>query len=480
VDKKLSQQDDFVNIPLVVDLDETLIRTDLLFESFLMLIAVSPVRAIYALFKVLSGRSELKSYIADHIDIRADLLPYDEAVIDCINVAKNSGKDVYLVSASDDRYVKAVADHLGLFTNAYGSSREYNLSGLNKAKKLVTLFGKGGFDYIGDNKKDIPIWEEAAQAFFAGPNVGSLLKEVSGGKVVSDNRPCLLSYIKCLRVHQWLKNLLIFVPFFLDHTFSGYVFVVAFFAFIAFSLCASSVYIINDLLDLNNDRTHSRKKNRPFASGEIPIIYGMIVAPFLLIVSAVIGFCVSSQFLLLMMLYFILTLSYSVFLKRIPLVDVVLLAVLYGLRILAGGVATYHSVSSWFLAFAIFLFLFLAMIKRLVEVGDSIRNNSTLASGRGFAREDLPLLSSLSCTAGYMSILIFSLYITNPVTLEIYQTPELLWGVCMLLLFWVNRLLLVAHRGGMDDDPMIYALTDRISLVVGFFVLVLFFSAVYF
>lgn len=465
--------------PLIVDLDGTLIKTDLLFESFLALIAKSPWLGFIALFKILVGKAALKTYIASHVDIRPDLLPYDQEVVDYIETAQVSGRAVYLVSASDQRYVEAVANHLGLFTDSMGSMPGRNLGGVNKANALGGRFGAGQFDYIGDSSKDFPVWASGKQVLIAGIQSRRHASRYPDATIVSERPLQLRAYLKSLRMHQWLKNILVFVPFILDHNFTADTLWLGVSAFLAFSLCASSVYIVNDLFDLNNDRTHVQKKFRPFASGDVPIQHGLLIAPVLLFLSMVVGASVSMPFLAIVVLYFLITLSYSVYLKRIPLLDVMLLAMLYVLRIFAGGVATGDVVSDWFMAFAIFLFLFLATIKRLVELVGSVRSGGELSSGRGFIKEDLTLLSGLSCASGYISILVLALYVTNPQTRDLYQFPEALWGVCLLLLFWVNRMLLVAHRGQMNDDPLIFAITDRVSLTICTFVLAMFFVGIY-
>lgn len=466
--------------PLIVDLDGTLIKTDLLFESFLMLFVKSPWAGIVAMFKLLAGKSALKIYIANHVDIRPELLPFDREVLDYITAARASGRPIYLVSASDKRYVEKVSNYLGLFVESMGTTFGYNLSGTNKAKVLIERFGDKQFDYIGDSRKDFPVWASARKVLIAGNQTNSHANHYPNSTIIS-NRPLKPSaYIRSLRIHQWLKNILVFVPFILGHNFTVDSFLLGTSAFLAFSLCASSVYIINDLFDLNNDRTHNEKKHRPFACGDMPIHHGLMIASILLLFSIFLAASLSIHFLTVIVIYFFITLSYSIYLKSIPFLDVMILALLYVLRIIAGCVATGDVVSDWFVAFAIFIFLFLATIKRLVEVVDSIRYGRELASGRGFIKEDFTLLSGLSCALGYISILILALYVTNPETRGLYQAPQALWGACLLLMFWITRVLFAAHRGLMSSDPLVFAVTDRVSLTISFFILAMFFVAVYY
>lgn len=467
------------DVALAVDLDGTLIKSDLLVEGFFHLASSSPIKGLMALKSLTLGKAPLKEYIADHISFQPALLPYNEGVLEYIKEARTSGRKIYLVSASDERYVQSIADHLGLFDGVMGSNNGVNLSSKNKADKLVEVFGVNGFDYIGNSDADLAVWDKARKPLLAGARSAKFKKYLERFPNISEvgvwNSDWRV-YTKAMRLHQWLKNTLIFVPIMLAQLFSLDAFGLALLAFFAFSLCASGVYILNDMFDLQNDRSHSRKKERPLASGRMPLLHGVIFVPVLLIVSISIGTLVSPQFLMILAVYFAITLSYSAALKRVALLDVTVLAILYTVRIFAGGIAVGVTISEWLMAFSIFLFLFLAIIKRYVELGDSVRNDKGPSTGRGFTTDDLSLLRSLGSTAGYIAVLVLALYIQDPEIRILYQSPEILWGACLLLLLWVNRMILAAHRGQMHDDPVVFAATDRVSLgiaagVAGFFLL---------
>jgi 4-hydroxybenzoate polyprenyltransferase len=270
-------------------------------------------------------------------------------------------------------------------------------------------------------------------------------------------------YLRALRPHQWVKNLLVFVPMLAAHQLDVATFFQSLLAFAAFSLVASSVYVVNDLLDLSADRAHPRKRLRPFASGAIPLSQGTGMAGGLLLVGLLLALPLGGSFLAVMGLYCVATTAYSLHLKRRVLVDIALLAALYSIRLLAGGAATGIPLSVWLLAFSIFLFFSLAAVKRQAELVDAAKDGRLGASGRGYQIDDLPILSMMAVASGYLAVLVMALYLASPGVVELYAFPQALWGICCLLLYWVSRMVLVAHRGGMHDDPIVFALRDRVS-----------------
>jgi 4-hydroxybenzoate polyprenyltransferase len=270
-------------------------------------------------------------------------------------------------------------------------------------------------------------------------------------------------YLKALRPYQWVKNVLVFLPMMAAHKLDALTFAYSLLAFLCFSLVASSVYIINDLLDLSADRAHPRKKRRPFASGSLSIADGMWMAVALLFAGGLLAISISSDFLLVMLAYYLLTTAYSLHLKRRIVVDICVLAGLYTARIIAGAVATGIPLSVWLLAFSVFFFLSLAAVKRQAELIDSADRGNLKPSGRGYHTDDLPIISMIAIGAGYVSVLVMTLYLNSPEVVEIYDHPEALWGVCAVLLYWITRTVMVAHRGNMHDDPIIYAAKDRVS-----------------
>ena len=468
--------------PLIVDLDGTLIKTDLLVEGFLGLMTASPANAMRALFVLPTGKAAFKECIADQIVPDPSLLPYNESVLDKLQSEKRSGREIYLVSASDERNVEAVANYVGLFEGAIGSKNGRNLSAEQKAAMLVEKFGEKGFDYIGNGSADIPVWKCANQCYLAGVKSGATdgyFRQFENMEEVGRWSCGPRTHLKAIRLHQWLKNLLVFVPMLMAHQFDLETVGRAVLAFLSFSLCASSVYVTNDLLDLQNDRTHARKKFRPLASGLMPHSNAILLAILLLGGAFIIGALLPPAFLVMLSVYLVTTFSYSVYLKRIALVDVSILAVLYTIRIFAGGLAVGIQVSEWLMAFSVFFFLFLAIVKRYTELGDSLRNNKPVSKGRGFVVEDLPILGSFAAAAGNTSVLVLALYTTNENVSLLYRSPELLWGASLLLLFWINRMLFMSHRGLVHDDPIIFAATDRVSIGIGVSMGLVFFASIF-
>jgi 4-hydroxybenzoate polyprenyltransferase len=280
----------------------------------------------------------------------------------------------------------------------------------------------------------------------------------------SKNTP-ILSYISILRPHQWLKNLLVFLPMLASHQFNSFALTQSFLAFIAFCFIASSAYVLNDLLDISADREHPRKKYRMFASGELPVIHGFWLMPVLLLLGLVIGSLVGRDLMFLLLAYFLITLAYSIYLKRIAIIDICLLAGLYTIRILTGSVATSISPSVLLLTFSIFIFFSLAAFKRQVELKDGIDRGVTWTSGRGYNVHDIYLVSQMAIVSGYLSTLVLALYVDTIVAQELYPEPSLLWGVCLVFFYWINRVAFLTNRGRMNDDPLVYAIQDRISQI---------------
>jgi 4-hydroxybenzoate polyprenyltransferase/phosphoserine phosphatase len=453
---------------LVVDLDGTLLRSDMLYESFWSAFSRdwrSPFLSAAALSR---GRASLKRHLATAAFIEASTLPYDRKVIAFIEEWRESGGRTALVTASDQALAQAIADHLGIFDEVHGSDGSLNLKGEKKGNVLEERFGKKGFAYMGDAAADLPAWQRAAKAITV--NAPAALRREAERvcetvEHLATEARSFKPYVKALRPHQWLKNVLVFVPMLGAHQLDGPTFLSSLLAFICFSLVASGVYVLNDLLDLSADRAHPRKRNRPLASGSIPIAHGTWMAAGLIILGAILAVFIGWNFVLVMAGYYLLTTAYSLHLKRRVVIDICVLAGLYTMRIVAGGVATAIPLSIWLLAFSVFFFLALAAVKRQAELIDSAERGNLKASGRGYHADDLPIISMIAIGAGYVSVLVMILYVNSPAVVELYARPEALWGVCAVLLYWITRTVMVAHRGGMHDDPVVYAAKDRISQV---------------
>ncbi|MCX5578962.1 UbiA family prenyltransferase [Kaistia terrae] len=455
------------SVPLVVDLDGTLIRSDIFLESLLGLLSQDPLKAIHAIGGLRHGRAELKGRLADSGIIEAERLPINTDVLEFLRAERESGRRIYLASASDRRDAQSVAEHLQLFDGVFGSEEGINLSGSAKSRRLCEAFGEGGFDYIGDAKIDEAVWRMARRVYIANARKKHLTDVrawAPEAKSIGLREVHIMEYIRTLRPHQWLKNLLIFVPPLAAHDFIS-LFGVSMLAFLSFCLCASSVYILNDLLDLRNDRAHSRKRTRPFAAGKIPVMHGVLLIPLLLTSSFGLALFLHAEFIGVLSIYYVVTCAYSFFLKKKMLIDVIALACLYGCRIWAGAAATQLVLSPWLIAFAIFIFLCLALVKRCSELIDHIQGEKGEPRGRGYRLADLPALQSMAAASGYISILVLALYFNSPAVLILYSHPDRLWIICVILLFWISRTLLLTHRGEMHDDPVVFATLDRTSLI---------------
>lgn len=460
------------NKPLVVDLDGTLLRTDMLYESFWSFIGSDWRNYISIVKHMLEGQASLKRFLATHSAVNIATLPYDNHVITYINAWRISGGRTILVTASDNIYAQAVANHLGIFDEAYGSDGIQNLRGEQKRKFLQECFGLKGFAYMADDRSDIPVWESASDVITVNATKSLSLEMAHSFEHVEHlvtSKVSVNSYLKALRPHQWLKNMLIFLPLIASHQFSLSAISQSILAFISFCLVASSVYVVNDLLDLSADRAHPRKKKRPFASGEIPIGMGIRIAILLVLLGFVTAVFVNFNFLLLVLAYYLLTMIYSVYFKKHVVIDIFMLAGLYTFRIIAGSMATQIPLSVWLLAFSMFFFFSLAAVKRLAELVDNSERGNQQVNGRGYHVDDAPIVTMIAISSGYVSILVLALYINSPAVALLYRSPQVLWGVCIICLYWITNTIMIAYRGNMYDDPLIYATKDpksRLCLIV--------------
>ncbi|PQO23430.1 UbiA family prenyltransferase [Rhodobacteraceae bacterium WD3A24] len=453
---------------LVVDLDGTLIRSDMLLESFWAGFAADWRMPLAALAALRSGRAALKRRLAETGAPDAATLPYDDDVLAYVNDWRARGGRTALVTASDGGLARRVATHLGLFDEVHGSDGHTNLKGPAKAAFLTRRFGAGGYVYMGDSTADLPVWQDAGRAVSVGAPVAlrARLDRLDGG-AEHIGRPAagVSAHLRAMRPHQWLKNLLVFVPMIADQAFTLLAAAQSALAFIAFALMASGVYVLNDLLDLGPDRAHPRKRARPFASGALPLSHGTVMAPALLLAGLAVSAALGRDFLLVMLGYFLATTAYSLWLKRRMIIDICVLAGLYTLRIAAGGAATGTALSVWLLAFSIFFFFALAAVKRQAELVDASRRGLVNTNGRGYEVSDLPLVAQMATASGYVSVLVMALYLNAPEVQARYSQPWILWGVGLILLYWISRIVMIAHRGAMHDDPVVFAAKDRVSRI---------------
>lgn len=456
-------------LPLCVDLDGTLTPVDTLHESLVGLGRHSPLGLLLAPRWLARGKAGFKRAVFERCPTDIDALPLNEELVAWLRAERQAGRSLVLVTASDRATAEAVAERVGLFDEVIASDGKTNVSGANKRDALRARFGDKGFDYVGNSSVDLAVWSAAANAIVVGSE--SLARRAATVSTVhrrfDAGRAGLRTWIRAARLHQWVKNLLIFVPALLAHAIAEPdVLLTATLAFISFGLCASSVYLFNDLLDLPSDRRHPRKRLRPFASGAIPASHGVFAGSLLLLASAALAAAINPWFLLALAAYYVVTWAYSLLLKRYALIDVMTLAGLYTMRIIAGSAATLVWPSFWLLGFSVFLFLSLGIVKRFAELDDSLREGNLGAHGRGYSAGDLPLLQSLGTAAGYAAVVVMALYINSAASDDLYSHPKSLWMLCPVMLFWVSRVWLLTTRGQMHDDPIVFALKDRTSLAL--------------
>ena len=454
--------------PLVVDLDGTLTPTDTLAESLIALVKRSPASLVQIPFRLLNGRADFKEWVAARAGVSPERLPYREPLVAYLRDEKRKGRRIVLATAAHRSIAEAVAGHLGLFDAVIATESGRNLKGEAKLEAIRAKLGSD-FVYAGDSGADRAIWSAAKAAVLVGvaPGVAhAVRKDVPVEREFATERGGLAAWLRAFRVHQWLKNLLLFVPLLTAFSFFDvWKLLTTVIAFFAFSFAASASYVFNDLWDLDNDRAHPRKRLRPFASGHIAIAHAVVAALVFLAIALALASAVSRNFLLMLLLYLALTSAYSWLLKERALIDVLALSLLYTLRILAGSVAIGIPSSSWQLAFSAFIFLSLALVKRCAELVSLEQSGQGSAPGRDYRVTDLAVLYPLGVGAALSAVVVFGLFISTEETRARYATPELLWLVALGLVYWLARLWIKTSRGRMDDDPLVYAVTDSGSLM---------------
>ncbi len=457
--------------PLCVDLDGTLVKSDTLVDSLLVLVRTHPSLVFKLPAQLLRGKAAFKAFVTESVALDVVHLPYNHTLLRYLQEQQTQGRAIYLATGADETLARRVADHLGIFTGVLGSDGATNLTGNNKLEGLRSSLGQGEFDYVGNALPDIPLLAQATVAMVANPSLGLRARLRSRGirpaLEFRDRRGLLSSLLRALRPHQWAKNLLIFLPLLLAHGLSVSRVLTALLAFICFSLTASATYIVNDLLDVEADRRHPRKRLRPFASGDLSAFTGLCVVAIFLSVALSCGRLLPVEFYGWLLLYLFTTLAYSLYLKRIAIVDVLVLSGLYTLRLQAGSAATHTPISHWLAGFAIFLFLSLAIVKRFAELENLRASGSHPKSGRGYLLSDMEQVRSFGTSSAYASVVIFSIYISGRDVVVLYHRPSLLWLIVPMMILWLSRVWLLASRGKLNEDPVVFALTDRMSLLIG-------------
>lgn len=457
--------------PIFVDLDGTLVRTDLFVESLLRFLKANPLN-IFRLFTwILASRALAKERIAERVEIDVENLPFETTLIDYLKQQKREGRSIILATASHCHYAQQVATHLRIFDQVMATQDGSNLKGSRKLAAIRTIVGDDAFTYAGDNASDRPIWRAATGNILVnapGRDVAAARASNKVALIIQSRPPLWRAFLQEMRLHQYAKNALIFVPLFTSHSYQGpSILITAALAFVCFSLCASGVYFLNDLLDLQSDRQHASKRGRPLASGALPVSVGIAGAVALPVIAFYLALALLPiLFTIVMAFYFVITNAYSFILKRISTADVITLAVLYTLRIVAGAAAMGIALSGWLMAFSMFLFVSLAFLKRYTEVM-ALPDDDAKAHGRGYTAADRETMFSLGTANIMASVLILALYINSTEVTILYQTPEILWLLCLLMLYWGNRIWVGARRGKIDDDPIVFAIKDNVSRIVG-------------
>lgn len=457
--------------PIFVDLDGTLVLGDLSVESLLKGLKKNPILIFAALVWWLRGKAHLKRKLAERIALDVENLPYCRPLIDLLREKSRAGHFIILATASDARLADAVAAHLGFFDDVLASDGSVNLSGEKKRDRLIRRAGDQGFIYAGNSWRDLPVWRAAQHAIVVHPAPFLLARAAQITRIahVIDDRPnWVQTLLRSMRLHHWSKNLLVFVPIFTAHRFDDlHRLSATCLAFLAFGFVCSAGYILNDLIDLDSDRQHRHKRARPLASGNLSAAAGM----FLMVLFLALGFAsawdVPSPFSAMLWVYFISTTAYSLGLKRLPILDVLVLAALFTLRLFAGGYAAQIPISQWLIAFSGFLFVSLALLKRTTELHRLKTTDRQFAPGRGYSVHDLEFLSTVGLAAGCAAVLILAFYINSPDTAALYTRPQLLWLFCPLIFYWLCRMWLISRRGDMTEDPIVFATRDVSSWLIG-------------
>jgi 4-hydroxybenzoate polyprenyltransferase len=457
--------------PLCVDLDGTLVKSDTLVDSLLVLARTHPAQFLALPAQIMRGKAAFKAFITTHVTLDVVHLPYNRKVLQFLHQEHARGRAIYLATGADTRLAERVAAHLDLFTGVLGSDGAVNLTGGRKLDRLRSQLGDQPFDYIGNDVPDLPLLAHATETMVANPSFRLRLRMRTRGmrpaRAFIERGSPFWSVLRALRIHQWSKNLLIFLPLLLAHRVPLNLFLSGVLAFCCFSLAASSAYIVNDLLDIESDRRHPQKRTRPFASGDLSALTGIFVAFSFLILAIAGARLLPVAFFLWLLLYLATTLAYTWYLKRIAIVDVLVLSGLYTLRLLAGSAATQSHISHWLAGFSVFLFFSLAIVKRFAELQNLRASGLPPHNGRGYLVSDTDQLRSFGTSSAFAAVMVFAIYISGSDVTLLYRRPQLLWLIMPFMILWLCRVWLLASRGELNEDPLVFALTDRASLLIG-------------
>ncbi len=464
------------DIPLLVDLDGSLVKTDTLYEVAALFIKAKPWLFFMPIIWLLKGKQILKKNLSEQTDLNVATLPIHTELMSYLKKEHNSGRELILCTGCDQSNAKKVLQAYPIFSDVIASNETVNLTGKNKANALITRFGERGYDYVGNEKKDLIVWKNARKALVVGPQelINEARKVTEVEQTFAAEKPRLKTYLKAIRIHQWSKNALLFVPLMVSHALGDMQAVITtLLAFLSFSICASATYILNDIFDLESDRKHRTKCNRPIAAGIVSIKSGVILMTVMMLIGLLIAFSVNLLFVGTLLIYLFITIIYSFKLKKLATVDVLILASLFTIRVIAGGVAIDVTLSFWLLSFSMFIFLSLALVKRVSELQRTLdaqptdKPNTDTIAGRGYYTSDINVLQTLGTTSGFMAILVMAFYINSPEVIVLYTAPKILWLISPALGYWIMRVWLLTARGQMNEDPISFAITDSKSWLTG-------------
>ncbi len=460
-----------VDRPLCVDLDGTLVKVDTLHDALLLLIRKNPMAMVRIPRWIAGGKANFKAHLTRAVELDVARLPYNQPLLEYLHAQHAEGRSIYLATGADQELAKRVAAHLGIFSGVLSSDGQKNLTGKTKLARFREFFDGREFDYIGNAVPDADLLAASIEPRLANPSLAlRAVLRVRGIRVAqrfSDRAPLIRSLFRAIRVPQWSKNFLVLLPFMLGHKWQLAAARSALIAFFCFSLCASATYVVNDLLDIENDRHHPQKRFRPFAAGDLPVQAGVVLGAVLAALSAACLFFLPLSFTLLLLAYFLFAMAYSLWLKGIVLLDVIALSGLYTLRLLAGGAATSTPISHWLAGFSIFLFFSLAIAKRYAELENTVLQGAAPQTGRGYRLSDIDQMRSFGTASAFAAVVVFAIYISGSDVAVLYHKPGMLWLIMPLLILWLCRVWLLASRGELNEDPVAFAITDRISLGIG-------------
>ena len=457
--------------PLAVDLDGTLFRGDVFIEAMLRFVTAKPLRVFILLGWLARGRAYAKARLADAAPCDPSILPYDDEFVEWLRAERNSGRIVVLATASNACEAQRIADHVGLFDRVFASDEATNLKSRRKAEALQKAY-PDGFVYAGNERADLKVWRAASAAVVVNAPSGLAMqaaREFEIERLIQAKGGALRGLIKAIRPQQWAKNVLVFVPMIVGQGWlDPNTWVQAVVAFFAMSFAASSIYLINDASDIDADRRHHRKSMRPFASGALSPLVGVPAAVLLAAGGLTLGAALGQLPFVAVAVYLIMNAFYTFWLKTKQIADVFVLAGLYIIRVVLGGLATGFLASSWLLAFCGFFFFSLALCKRVTEVDTAAAGGGVGLSRRGYRMTDGPVLTAMGVAAGFMSCLVLALYIQYDIsTAHAYSWPLLLWLLPAAVMYWFCRVWLLTARGKVHDDPLVWAVRDRVSWILG-------------